>query len=50
MTELRVRPYGEADRAGVLAIFDGNLPEYFGAGTGNGWSRRWTSRTVRASW
>lgn len=41
MTMLRVRPYAEADRGGVLAIFDSNLPEYFGAG-----DREWLGETL----
>ena len=32
MTRVGVRAYDAADRAAVLAIFDSNLPEYFGAG------------------
>lgn len=41
MTMLQVRPYAEADRGGVLAIFDSNLPEYFGAG-----DREWLGETL----
>lgn len=32
MSRITIRPYAEADRAAALAIFDSNLPEYFGPG------------------
>ncbi len=31
MSRLALRPYTEADRAGVMAIFDANVPAFFGA-------------------
>ncbi|WP_343525395.1 GNAT family N-acetyltransferase [Sphingomonas sp.] len=43
MTEIAIRPYEPTDRAGVLAIFDGNLPDYFGAG-----DREWLEETLDA--
>lgn len=33
---LLLRPYAEADRAAVLAVFDANVPAFFGAGE-RGW-------------
>ena len=33
---LRLRPYAEADRAAVLAVFDANVPDFFSAGE-RGW-------------
>lgn len=33
---LRLRPYAEADRAAVLAVFDANVPGFFSAGE-RGW-------------
>lgn len=41
MNRVAVRPYEAADRAAVLAIFDTNLPEYFGAG-----DRGWLEETL----
>ncbi|RZL51655.1 MAG: GNAT family N-acetyltransferase, partial [Sphingomonas sp.] len=41
MSRIAVRPYDTADRAAVLAIFDSNLPEYFGAG-----DRGWLGETL----
>jgi hypothetical protein len=41
MSQVTVRDYTAADRAAVLAIFDSNLPEYFGAG-----DRRWLEETL----
>ena len=41
MTALLVRPYRPDDRDAVLAIFDSNLPEYFGAG-----DREWLCETL----
>ena len=41
MTRVGVRAYDAADRAAVLAIFDSNLPEYFGAG-----DRGWLEETL----
>ena len=32
MSRIAIRPYDERDRAAALAIFDTNLPEYFGPG------------------
>ncbi|WP_242095768.1 GNAT family N-acetyltransferase [Sphingomonas sp. CROZ-RG-20F-R02-07] len=32
MTRIDICPYVESDRAAALAIFDSNLPEYFGPG------------------
>lgn len=32
MSRIAIRPYAEADREAALAIFDSNLPEYFGVG------------------
>jgi len=43
MTRVGVRAYDAADRAAVLAIFDSNLPEYFGAG-----DRGWLEETLDA--
>ena len=36
MNRLSLRPYAEGDRAAVLAIFDANVPDFFGAGE-RGW-------------
>ncbi|MBE7216997.1 MAG: GNAT family N-acetyltransferase [Caulobacteraceae bacterium] len=36
MSRLALRPYADADRAAVLAIFDANVPDFFGAGE-RGW-------------
>lgn len=41
MTDLDVRPYADTDRAAVLAIFDGNADDYFGAG-----DRAWLEETL----
>ena len=41
MTRILTRRYEEKDRATVLAIFDSNLPEYFGAG-----DREWLEETL----
>ena len=41
MTRILTRRYEEKDRAAVLAIFDSNLPEYFGAG-----DREWLKETL----
>ena len=41
MGRVAVRAYADADRAAVLAIFDTNLPEYFGAG-----DRAWLEETL----
>jgi hypothetical protein len=41
MSRVVVRPYERPDRAAVLAIFDSNLPEYFGAG-----DRGWLEETL----
>ncbi|MEG3159041.1 GNAT family N-acetyltransferase [Sphingomonas sp. LB2R24] len=41
MTRILTRRYEEKDRAAVLAIFDSNLPEYFGAG-----DREWLEETL----
>ena len=41
MTDLGVRPYADTDRAAVLAIFDGNADDYFGAG-----DRAWLEETL----
>lgn len=41
MIELFIRPYHEDDRDAVLAIFDSNLPDYFGAG-----DREWLGETL----
>jgi hypothetical protein len=41
MTRVAVRDYVAADRGAVLAIFDSNLPEYFGAG-----DRAWLIETL----
>lgn len=41
MTALLVRPYRPDDRDAVLAVFDTNLPEYFGAG-----DREWLIETL----
>ncbi|MBI0476473.1 GNAT family N-acetyltransferase [Sphingomonas sp. MA1305] len=41
MSRVAVRAYDPADRAAVLAIFDSNLPEYFGAG-----DREWLEETL----
>ncbi|WP_322963962.1 GNAT family N-acetyltransferase [Sphingomonas fuzhouensis] len=41
MTDITVRPYDDADRDAVLAIFDSNLPDYFGAG-----DREWLVETL----
>lgn len=41
VSRIAVRPYVDADRAGVLAIFDSNLPEYFGDG-----DRAWLEETL----
>lgn len=41
MSRVAVRRYTAADRAEVLAIFDSNLPEYFGAG-----DRAWLEETL----
>ncbi len=41
MSAVQVRPYAEGDRDTVLAIFDSNLPEYFGAG-----DREWLEETL----
>jgi GNAT superfamily N-acetyltransferase len=36
VSRLALRPYADADRAAVLAIFDANTPEFFGRGE-RGW-------------
>ena len=36
MSRLTLRPYADADRAAALAIFDANVPAFFGAGE-RGW-------------
>lgn len=41
MSRVAVRRYTEADSAAVLAIFDSNLPEYFGQG-----DRAWLEETL----
>ena len=41
MTRILTRRYEDKDRAAVLAIFDSNLPEYFGAG-----DREWLEETL----
>lgn len=41
MTALLVRPYQPDDRDAVLALFDTNLPDYFGAG-----DREWLIETL----
>jgi hypothetical protein len=41
MTRVAVRDYVAADRDAVLAIFDSNLPDYFGAG-----DREWLGETL----
>ncbi|WP_242185852.1 GNAT family N-acetyltransferase [Sphingomonas sp. CARO-RG-8B-R24-01] len=41
MSRIEVRDYTETDRSAVLAIFDTNLPEYFGAG-----DRDWLQETL----
>lgn len=41
MNEVAVRPYAEADRDDVLAIFDANRADYFGAG-----DRDWLIETL----
>lgn len=41
MTRILTRRYEEKDRGAVLAIFDSNLPEYFGAG-----DREWLEETL----
>lgn len=41
MSDVAVRPYTAADRAAVLAVFDTNLPDYFGAG-----DREWLQETL----
>lgn len=43
ISDITVRPYHEADRTDVLAIFDGNLSDYFGAG-----DREWLIETLDA--
>ena len=41
MSRVAVRDYATTDRAAVLAVFDSNLPEYFGAG-----DRDWLEETL----
>lgn len=41
MSRIAVRDFTQADRPAVLAIFDSNLPEYFGAG-----DRAWLEETL----
>lgn len=41
MIDLAVRPYADTDRDAVLAIFDGNADDYFGAG-----DRQWLAETL----
>ena len=41
MKHVSIRRYADRDRAAVIAIFDTNLPEYFGAG-----DRAWLEETL----
>lgn len=43
MTRVAVRAYTAGDRVDVLAVFDSNLPDYFGAG-----DREWLEETLDA--